>query len=189
MIRHKLPPGAAVKGNSTPEPQRLGDCLIWLELLDDARRRRRDIVFVTNDHRSHGWVERHRNGPWETHPALVSRWPGLELGSPSSACGSSSTPVRPRPRDPGSGRRPAPGRTATRRSAPFRCSPTGLMRPGDRKLYACSRPFCPVVSCSPVGPPPSVVVLPAITFAVDSFPFMARKSRKKMMKPPARPKT
>ncbi|QFU86984.1 hypothetical protein YIM_08870 [Amycolatopsis sp. YIM 10] len=80
MIKYKIAPGGAVKGNAPPRPQQLGDCLIWLELLDDARRRHRDIIFVTTDHRSNGWIERHRDGTWGTHPLLVSRMARLRVG-------------------------------------------------------------------------------------------------------------
>lgn len=77
MVKDKAPPGGAVKGRSTPEPRRLGDCLIWLELLEYVPRRGRDIVFVTTDFQSNGWVQRRRGDSWMTNAELVTRMKAL----------------------------------------------------------------------------------------------------------------
>ncbi|HEX7659323.1 MAG TPA: PIN-like domain-containing protein [Pseudonocardiaceae bacterium] len=72
MVRQKVPPAIADNGNKPPEKARLGDCLIWLELLEVADWFRTDIVLVTEDYKPGGWVARHPDGALETNAYLVN---------------------------------------------------------------------------------------------------------------------
>lgn len=73
MVKDKTAPAVADSGKKASERDRLGDCLIWFELLEVADFTRKVIVFVTEDHKPGGWVFRGSLDALEPNPDLVDQ--------------------------------------------------------------------------------------------------------------------
>lgn len=64
---HEIPPG--YKDDKKPEPDRYGDLLIWLQLIDQAKLAKKPIIFVTGDVKEDWWLQ-HKGATLGPRPEL-----------------------------------------------------------------------------------------------------------------------
>ena len=62
-----LPPG--YKDDKKAEPDKYGDLLIWLQLIDQAKLTKRSLIFVTGDSKEDWWFQ-HKGGTFGPRPEL-----------------------------------------------------------------------------------------------------------------------
>jgi hypothetical protein len=63
----RIPPG--YKDDKKSEPEKYGDLLIWLQLIDQAKLKNKPIIFVTGDAKEDWWLE-HRSATLGPRPEL-----------------------------------------------------------------------------------------------------------------------
>ena len=63
----RIPPG--YKDDKKSEPERYGDLLIWLQLIDQAKLKKKPVIFVTGDVKEDWWLE-HRGATLGPRPEL-----------------------------------------------------------------------------------------------------------------------
>lgn len=70
---NKIPPGFADGKKTAEGGDKFGDLVIWMEIIEKAKRDKRPVIFVTDDGKS-DWWHIHRGMKIGPHPALVEEF-------------------------------------------------------------------------------------------------------------------